>query len=199
MKKFLIVFSLAVFVIAGSIGVSALTNKASACGVFNSCAPDVQNVNTYAREQAVTEINQRILDTAQPIPKLTDSTERQNLIKRLTTFNDPNKVSYIYLISFGKVMAFYTIKGKVSSVDSMLTDPTQLIYGNGDPCTVNESADNPCHEVASPDLDGSYGTNGDGVFFFTTSGAYVEWNGEYMLADQPLTLTSQPELVQNVK
>ena len=160
--------------------------------------PDVNNVNTYAKEQAITEVNQRAMEIAEPAPQLTDSTERQNLIKRLTTFNDPNKVSYIYLISYGKVMAFYTIKGKVSSVDSMLTDPTQLVFGDGSACTASESQDNPCHDVASPDLDGSYGTNGSAVFFFTTAGTYVEWNGEYMLADQPLSLTTQPELVQQV-
>jgi len=53
--------------------------------------------------------------------------------------------------------------------------------------------------IPSPAEDGSYGTNGDAVFFFTTDGAYVEWNGSYMLADQPLKLTTQPELVREIK
>lgn len=181
--------------IALVIGAFQFAPKAHAC-FFCGSTPDTSNVNTYEKEQAVTELNQRVLDIAQPIPKLQDSNERANLIKRLTTFNNPNKVSYIYLISYGKVMAFYTIKGKVSSVDSMLTDPTQLIYGDGSPCDIGSAGQ--CYQVQSPDLDGSYGTNGNGVFFFTTAGAYVEWNGEYMLADQPLQLTNQPELVQTV-
>ena len=53
--------------------------------------------------------------------------------------------------------------------------------------------------VDSPQLDGSYGSNGDGIFFFTTEGAYVEWNGEYMVSDYPLKLSTQPELVRVVE
>lgn len=49
--------------------------------------------------------------------------------------------------------------------------------------------------VASPDLDGSYGSNGDAIFFFTTEGVYCEWNGKYFLCDRPLKLTSAPLLI----
>ena len=136
------------------------------------------------QEMSMTEENQQRLLQAVPPPKLNDSLERHNLKKRLLRFNDPNKVSYIYLVNFGKVMAFYTIKGKVSSVNSLLTTPDQKLRGyNGDVV------------VASPDLDGSYGSNGDAVFFFTTDDIYVEWAGDYMLVDQPLKLSTPPELV----
>lgn len=43
--------------------------------------------------------------------------------------------------------------------------------------------------------DGSYGTNGDGVFFWTTEGAYVEWHGDFQYSSEPLQLTSKPLLV----
>ena len=36
------------------------------------------------------------------------------------------------------------------------------------------------------------------MFFFTTEGAYVEWNGQYVWSDQPLKITQQPELVQEI-
>ena len=39
----------------------------------------------------------------------------------------------------------------------------------------------------------------NGIFFFTTEGAYVEWVGDYMMSDQPLKLTTQPELVREIK
>jgi hypothetical protein len=48
-------------------------------------------------------------------------------------------------------------------------------------------------------IDGSYGSNGDAIFFFTTDDIYVEWRGDYMLADQPLKMTTQPELVRQIK
>lgn len=136
------------------------------------------------QEMRTTEDNQQRLLKAVPPPRLRDSLERRNLAKRLTRFNDANKVSYIYLVNFGKVMAFYTIKGKVSSVNSLLTTPDQIIYGGSGRVV-----------IASPDLDGSYGSNGEAIFFFTTEDIYVEWAGDYMLVDQPLQLSTPPELV----
>ncbi len=53
--------------------------------------------------------------------------------------------------------------------------------------------------VESPALDGSYGTNGDGVFFFLTDGAYMEWNGKYLLSDRPVRLNKEPIMVYEVK
>lgn len=160
-------------------------------------APDTSNVNTMAREASITEVQQRKHLMSTPPPVLENSVERQNLIKRLETFNSAEKISYIYLTSYGKVMAFYTVKGKVSSVNSMLTTTEQLVDRRGRQCS--NSASSNCYSVPSPDLDGSYGSNGNAIFFFTTEGTYVEWNGEYMLADQPLKLTTQPELVRTIK
>ena len=138
-------------------------------------------------EMALTEANQQRLAKAVPAPMLETSQERIQLVRRLERFNTDDKVSYIYLISFGKVMAFYPIKGKVSSVNSLLTTPEQLIRSGMESGWAVT--------LASPDLDGSYGSNGDAIFFFTTDDTYVEWNGEYILCDKPLSITTPPELV----
>lgn len=144
------------------------------------------NDRTQEQEANLTEENQERLILACPPPKLDKSLERENLKKRLLRFNDENKVSYIYLISYGKVMSFHTIKGKVSSVNSKLTTGEQL---------TRRHTRGGRHVVESPQLDGSYGTNGDAVFFITTEGVYVEWNGEYMLCDQPLKMSTPPALI----
>ncbi|GAI84502.1 unnamed protein product [marine sediment metagenome] len=89
----------------------------------------------------------------------------------------------------GSVITFFPIKGKVSSVNSMLTTTEQIVDGgtvNGGYWAVS---------IASPDLDGSYGSNGDAIFFFTTEGVYCEWNGKYFLCDRPLKLTTTPILI----
>ena len=167
-------------------------------GWFSTTKPDTHNANTFAREGALTEVQQRKHLDVNPVPVIEGSQERKNLIRRLETFNSEDKISYIYLVSYGKVMAFYTIKGKVSSVNSLLTNPEQVISGySGIQCTSANSSN--CYVVSSPDIDGSYGENGDAIFFFTTEGTYVEWRGDYMLADQPLKLTTQPELVREIK
>lgn len=148
--------------------------------------------STSTAEQKLTEQNQARLLDVQPPVKLSWSLERENINKRTTLWNDANKVSYIYLISYGKVMAFYTIKGKVSSVNSQITSTEYLAskYNNG-------------HYVdgvlPSPSEDGSYGTNGDAIYFFTTDGIYIEYAGPYVLADQPMKISTPVELVRQVK
>jgi len=151
----------------------------------------VPSNGTQDQEQNLTESNQSVLDINQPAPKLTHSTERDNLIKKLNLTNDPNKIGYVYLLGAnGQVVSNYTVKGKVSSLNSLLTTTEQLRCASAD-----SSADKGCAAVTSPDLDGSYGSNPDGIFFFTTSGAYVEWSGTYLYADQPLNITSAVTLV----
>ena len=148
--------------------------------------------NAQISEMNMTEANQQRLLQSVPPPELNDSLERRQLKRRLTRFNVADKISYIYLLSdYGSVITFYTIKGKVSSVNSLLTTPDQLIH----PYKHKYST----LVVASPDLDGSYGSNGDAIFFFTTEDVYVEWNGKYMLADQPLRVTTTPVLVREIK
>ena len=152
---------------------------------------------TSAEEAAFTETNQARLTKTNPAPSLDSSLERQNLIDRLELLNNQNKIFYVYLVSYGKVMAEYTAKGKISSVNSKLTTQEQVIkspyFDSG-----NGAGGNRGLVVESPDLDGSYGTNGDAVFFFTTEGAYVEWSGEYFVSDFPLSLSTPPVLVRTL-
>lgn len=161
--------------------------KAEACGFWTPCASDATAQKAQEQETVTGQISR--LTSAVPIPKLNDSLERANISKRLTTFSDPNKLSYIYLVSFGKVMAFYTVKGKITSGSKRLTPSDQL---------VDNSYTNDQYVVQAPELDGTYGNSADYIYFWTTDGVYVQWNGEYMMADQPLQLTTQPELVRSV-
>lgn len=124
----------------------------------------------------------------QPTPNIQFSNERSNLIRRTNTWSSPQKRGYIYLINNdGSIEAFYSIQGKVSALDSSLTPP------NG--CREAQSYDYNCAVVDLPQADGSFGTNGAGIFFYTANGTYVEWNGRYMLTDRPVQLTEQPKMV----
>lgn len=138
------------------------------------------------------------LNEAVPIPQLTTSSERANVAKRAELFNNEQKISYIYLVSYGKVMAFYPVQGKVSSLRSYMSPVEKLIDGKGEPCDQWDTSGT-CYVVEAADIDGTYGENVDGIFFFTTEGAYVEWKGEYMMSDQPLKLTTTPALVREIE
>lgn len=141
---------------------------------------------------------QKGLITAVPIPQITNSLERANVSKRAQIFNIPDKISYVYLVSFGKVMAFYTAKGKISSLQSYMVPTEKLVNYSGNPCS-RGTLTGECNVVAAPDIDGTYGENVEGIFFFTTEGAYVEWKGEYMVSDQPLKLSTPAALIREIK
>lgn len=46
--------------------------------------------------------------------------------------------------------------------------------------------------VESPSMDGSYGSNGDAVFFYLTDDTYMEWKGSYLLSDNYVKLSQEP-------
>lgn len=163
--------------------------------LLSGCTSEAMNT-TAQKEQTLTEENQQRLLEQQAPPKLEWSLERDNLIKRTELWNDRNKVSYIYLINYGKVMAFYTIKGKVSSVNSQMTNTEQLSMRRFETNAGYEYVEG---VLSSPSEDGSYGTNGDAIFFFDTNGTYYEWCGDYLLVDQPMKLSTPPELVREIE
>lgn len=193
-KGFTLIELLVVIVIISILTMIVLSfshaKKAEACGFWDDCPTAT---NDIAQAKAV----QRTLISSTPIPQLDTSLERANVAKRAVLFSKSDKISYIYLVSYGKVMAFYTVKGKVSSLRSYMAPMQKIVRPNGnDNCS--DISDN-CMVVDAPDIDGTYGENVEGVFFFTTEGAYVEWKGDYMMSDQPLRLATQPELIREIK
>jgi len=163
--------------------------------------------STQGTESVKQEAVQKELIKNVPIPEITRSTARQAIADRAKLFDAENKITYIYLVSYGKVMAFYTVKGQVMSLRSYLTPMENIVNVYGTPCILANRSSNlepGCSTssamlVSAPDLDGTYGDNVNGIFFFTAEGAYVEWSGEYMMSDQPLKLTTQPELVREIE
>lgn len=165
---------------------------------FTSLACDGKKVHNLEdsgtaqiNEMIQTEKNQQRLMAAQPLPQLQDSLERKQLITRLQTFNDPDRISYITLLSMGRPVGYFAIKGKVSSVNSLLTSSDQVLWSRG-----SHMDHTSAQVVASPDLDGSYGSNGDAVFFFLQDGTYMEWNGEYLISTRPVRLGIEPIIIQ---
>lgn len=166
--------------------------------LFSGCIEDIPAQPSAAKiEMRQNEESQQRLIKSVPTPKVQTSLERKNLARRIEKINQENMISYIYLISYGRVMAYYTVSGKVSSLNSYLTAMERIEKvddgwkGKGCPPTFVT--------MEAPDLDGTYGKNVEGIFFFTTEGVYVEWNGQYIWSDQPLKITQQPELVKEIK
>jgi hypothetical protein len=145
-----------------------------------SCKEGVAENKSALLEQEHTEQNQTNLNKLQPAPTITWSLERDNLIKRFRLQNDRSVMFYMYVFIEGvsQPIGYYQVN-KVSSVNSQLTNPEQIIKNSG-----YESGQ--YSVISSPAEDGSYGTNGDAVFGFSPEEIYLEHNMHYIVATVPL-------------
>lgn len=181
------------------------TEGAENLGNDTNVNTDIDGVgDTYWYEIGVTEANQKGLVNAQPPFQMDNSLERQNLIERYKYLNDRNNLHHVYMMSHdGKVISYEVAQGKVSSVNSKLTNDKQIVKIKGagfDGSGGGGGAEGPNYKVVeSPQMDGSYGTNGDAIFFFTPDGHYVEWNGLYVVSEEPKEITSEVTLVDEVE
>lgn len=139
------------------------------------------------------------LSENQPTPTDIDySLERYNLIKRAYWVNGmrdkaralPSPIAdmplgYIVLLTDnGAVVGRFVVDGKVTSLNSYLTPDSEYyekIYNGTNYDKVNKWL---------PDVDGSYGENDNGIFFFTTDGKYIEWTGTYLYSDIPFEVSN---------
>lgn len=116
-----------------------------------------------------------------PIPNLSDSLERANIIEHLKRNNQADRTRYIYLLAdTGGVYAYYLIKGKVTSTAAQLT-PTDDI---ADPCSSSYCP----MVVQGPTDDGSFGGDEGGIYFYTDTGVEIQWNGRWLLTDAPMEI-----------
>ena len=142
-----------------------------------------QEVNRNPRAAGLKMQTETMLNVmaAVPVPVLMTAQERKMVVRRAQRFDVENKLGYVYIITeSGAIIGYYTIFGKVASLRSYLTPVDQVI--------VPASTDGGGVVVEAPDIDGTYGENVEGVFFFTDNDVYVEWNGKYLYSDQILPI-----------
>lgn len=142
-----------------------------------------------------TRVAASTLQENQPTPTDIDySLERYNLIRRAYWVNGQREkaiqlpcqiekpLGYIVLFTEGGgVVGRFIVDGKVSSLNSYLT-PDSEKYESG------------YENDWIADIDGSYGENDNGIFFFTPDGKYIEWTGIYLYSDIPFEVDT-PSIV----
>ena len=152
------------------------------------CDSDYQEqTSDVEKQQSIT----KDLQQSQPTPTDIDySLERYNLNRRAYWVNGQREkalslpcpvekpLGYVVLMLEGVgVVGNYVIDGKVSSLNSFLTPDSEYYeYSAGETSKKNNWL---------ADVDGSYGENDNGIFFFTTDGKYIEWTGTYIYSDIP--------------
>lgn len=134
--------------------------------------------------------NQLVTAVPYPVDQMRDSLERRQLRERLLRFNKSSKLGYLYWFINGskEPVGYYVIKGKVSSVQSDMTNPDQ---------TWEHDCGTDCGwfgDVESIGDDGSWGNNeggDDGIFFFDSKGAIHEIGGQgqtWHYSDAPIAI-----------
>ena len=164
----------------------------SSMAVFAGC--EFEDTESEKDKQVTMDVADKLAEN-QPTPTDIDySLERYNLIKRAYWVNGQREKAlslptpmerpfgYITLMTeSGAVVGSFIVDGKVSSLNSFLT-PDSLYYEvAGD--YVNDTDANENEWLS--DVDGSYGENDNGIFFFTPDGKYMEFTGTYIYSDIP--------------
>lgn len=136
------------------------------------------------------------LEQSQPTPTdINYSLERYNLIRRAYWVNGQREkantliceiekpLGYIALfLENGACVGNFIVDGKITSLNSYLTPDSEFYEKNGG------YADNRHSNKWLADVDGSYGANDTGIFFFTPDGKYIEWTGIYLYSDIPFEI-----------
>lgn len=140
--------------------------------VQNSVTPD-------KREQEA----QKAHLAAQSVNFSAGNAERDNILARSKLVAQPDLLGYVVLITYGQPVAYFQVKGKVTSCGKRLETPVKEYKVEGDG-SMQQGVLGP-----APSYDGTFGdTAPDCVFFYTISGQYVQWNDVFVYSDQPLTL-----------
>jgi len=159
-----------------------LFGGASSCNQNNQQRRASNNYKAEQNEQSLA-LQRALKETPAEYPQFFD--ERSNINERNIRLNDPNKITYIYLLSrTGTVIMHDTAKGKVSACSSQILPEEGPINYRGDDLVVPQ-----------PEPDGSFGTNGQCIFYFTPAGAYREALSDYIMSDQPIAVTNPVNLV----
>jgi hypothetical protein len=167
MKKFIAIICLVIIMVMMFVGCEA-----------SGSYKDISNTKEAANN----------LQSNQPTPTDIDySLERYNLIRRAYWVNGQREkanalpcevqkpLGYIVLFTEGGgVVGRFVVDGKVSSLNSFLTPDTSSPNSTGSDWLA--------------DVDGSYGENDNGIFFFTPDGKYIEWTGTYLYSDIPFVV-----------
>jgi hypothetical protein len=135
---------------------------------------------TSEQNDPTAEANYQSQKSNSPIPNLNVSLERANITEHLNRNNAADRIRYIYLLAdTGGIYAYFVIKGKVTSTGAQLT-PTDDFAKKCSTCD--------WEVVQGPTDDGSFGGDEGGIYFFTDTGMEIQWNGRWLLSDQPLKI-----------
>ena len=115
-----------------------------------------------------------------------ENAEIANIKRRLELTSSPGKLGFIVLLNeAGQPIWYGSVKGKVTSGSKRLTAPEQL-------WEVDKGEWGGSELGPAPSDEGTWGSSSPYIYFWTMSGQYMQWSGDYLYSDQPLRLSIEP-------
>lgn len=161
--------------------------------LFAFCGCESVESGTVVDRESTKQVAGKLAEN-QPTPSdINYSLERYNLIRRAYWVNGQREkanalpcsvdkpLGYIVLFAGNTTVGRFVVDGKVSSLNSYLSPDSEyfeLVSGTSIEL----------YNQWLADVDGSYGENDNGIFFFTPDGKYIEWTGEYLYSDIPFEI-----------
>lgn len=115
----------------------------------------------------------------------TENAEIDNIKRRLELTSNPGAIGFVLLMNqAGQPIMYASVKGKITSGTKRLTEPDRT-YTEVDRTVVR----------AAPSDEGTYGSSDSYIYFWTTEGAYIQWNGPYLYSDKPFRVKIEPLVI----
>lgn len=141
--------------------------------LFSLVALSLGACNTDSKYQE----SRKARDAANRI-NFSENAEIQNIERRLKETASPGKIGFVLLLNEAGQPIYYTgVVGKITSGGKRLT-PMMSVYDG-----VTQPA---------PSDEGTFGSSGEYIYFWTTGGQYIQWNGKYLYSDKPFRLKIEP-------
>lgn len=121
--------------------------------------------------------------------RFTENAEINQIKKRLELTSDPGLTGFVLLMNEAGQPIMYTgVTGKPSSSGKRLTRPQELKRGDRGNYTGHFVMDAPSDE-------GTWGRSAPYIYFWTTAGQYIQWNGKYLYSDKPFRTKVEPLVI----
>jgi hypothetical protein len=154
----------------GIIAAVAIALTLTGCGDSPPTARQLQASNGAKRAEAA-------------IANSGSNAEQDNIDRRLRLTSQPGLLGFIVLMNEAGQPVMYTgVKGKVTSSGKRLSKPYEAVCCDG--------AYRP-----APSDEGAWGSSDEYIYFWTTDGQYMQWNGKYLYSNSPIRLATEPLVV----
>lgn len=119
----------------------------------------------------------------------TENAEINNIKARLELTSDPGLTGFVLLMNEAGQPIMYTgVVGKITSGGKRLTKPQALVKGDRGQAYGH-------FVMNAPSDEGTWGSSSPYIYFWTTAGQYIQWNGKYLYSDQPFRTTVEPLVI----